>query len=288
MDSCNILRQMDPANVHPGVYRGIDYNEYASWQAVRASTLNACMKSLAHGRESELNPRPDTKALAFGTLFHTLILEPDKFNDRYAIAPNLDKRTVDGKLAWARFADDCLGKSSALARDVRVATEMRDGIFKCRDAASLINGARSKELSLVWRDQETNILCKGRIDLLSVLYNRTYIVDLKSTSDASKYAFRKQSESLGYYRSMAFYRWGLNCLFPSNRRCAIIAVEKDPPYAVAVYELTENALIHGMDDMRLMLNKYAEAMRTSNWPAYGDDIHDMDLSTYLQKNVGFN
>lgn len=275
------------AHLTPGIYQGVPYDDYAAWPAVRASTLNKCVKSLAHGRDSEINPRADTKDLAFGTIFHSLILEPDTFDLRYAIKPSLDRRSPAGKESWRIFEAESAGKQVITESDIAIARAMRKGLMRCRDAASLLSGARAKELSLVWRDPETELLCKARIDMVSLLYGRTYIVDLKSAADASKLAFRRQSENLGYYRSLAYYRWGLGELIPAQRRCAIIAVEKSSPYEAAVYELTENVLTHGLEEIRFELRRYAAALESGNWPGYGDDIQDMDLSPYLQRQIGF-
>ena len=49
------------------------------------------------------HPEPQSPAFAFGSMVHKLLLEPETFDEEYAVAPEVDKRTKAGKEAWAAF-----------------------------------------------------------------------------------------------------------------------------------------------------------------------------------------
>lgn len=50
-----------------------------------------------------------TKAMLLGEVVHCNVLEPDTFNERYVIAPDVDATTVAGKNAWAELYMELTG-----------------------------------------------------------------------------------------------------------------------------------------------------------------------------------
>lgn len=268
----------------PGIYPNVPYDVYASWPAVRASTLNQCAKSLAHGRESEINPKDDTAATAFGTAFHCAVLEPDRFRDTYVIAPTVDKRTNAGKEEWVLFKASLKPHQEIITEsEYLIAEQMINGVYACRDAAVLLSHISHRELCVVWKDDETGLLCKARIDAITQFAGWTFILDLKSARDASQHAFRSHMTTLGYYRSMAWYRHGLNVLSEHARRCVLLACEKVAPFCAVPYQLTESALEIGMTEMRALLRDYAKAQESGIFPGYSDDIVMIDVAGWKER-----
>ena len=51
-----------------------------------------------------------SSSMALGELVHSLALEPDTFSSRYAVVPKCDRRTTEGKVAWAEFQVEANGK----------------------------------------------------------------------------------------------------------------------------------------------------------------------------------
>ena len=78
---------------------GVSFEEYCSWP-IRVSTLNACRKSLKHGRFLETNPGSHTssKVQAFGTAFHTAVLEPASFDISSIPLSKIEAETLSGML----------------------------------------------------------------------------------------------------------------------------------------------------------------------------------------------
>jgi exodeoxyribonuclease VIII len=68
---------------------------------------------------------------------------------------------------------------------------------------------------------------------------------------------------------MAFYRRGLG-LGPatSDAACALIAIEKTPPYAVAVYDMVPDELDMVDAHVQKLLETWAECKRTGVYPGY--------------------
>lgn len=81
------------------------------------------------------------------------------------------------------------------------------------------------------------------------------------------------------------YLDGLNTLAPHDRKFVFVAVEKEPPYAVAVYELEEDALQLGRDDYQKHLAQYAECVKTNRWPGYGDGMDYVSLPSWAFRPI---
>jgi exodeoxyribonuclease VIII len=80
-----------------------------------------------------------------------------------------------------------------------------------------------------------------------------------------------------YHVQAAFYSQGIGA-----EQFLFIAVEKKPPFAVAVYatppELLEKGLIYAVQDLRQLATCRAE----NRWPGYGDEIQSLVIPDWLQ------
>ena len=89
-----------------------DRQEYRAFPALNQSAAKLLVtNSPAHYQAYMNTEREETKALRFGTFVHSAILEPHTLNDLYATAPDVDRRTKDGKEQWAAFATANVGKT---------------------------------------------------------------------------------------------------------------------------------------------------------------------------------
>ena len=77
--------------------------DYRNDEAFSRSQLFKLSKSPAHFKYALENPEVETPALAFGTAFHAYVLEKDKFDSEYIVAPKLDRRTKEGKALAAQI-----------------------------------------------------------------------------------------------------------------------------------------------------------------------------------------
>lgn len=207
-----------------------------------------------------------TSAMAFGSLFHTAILEPDLLDELYL---SCDRRTPTAKKQAAEE-----GKMLVLAKELELCRRMADSVFAHPSAAKLVEQATLIEGSAFWADPKTGIECKARPDM--VLPAMGVVVDLKSTVCASFDDFFKQARRLGYHRQAAHYLAGCNAVGVGVDTFVFIAVEKEPPYAVAVYEA--QGLDEGAADIAYALRTIKECRESGRWPCYSNKIEVMDFS----------
>jgi hypothetical protein len=282
------------ATPEPGVYPDTPMATYHAWRAASNSRLSRLHRSPAHLKAYLEQPPADTAALAAGRAIHCAVLEPDEFPQRFVVAQKCTATKKDkercrnnGTQFWAQEGWRCgVHPGTGPADDSQqVITEgdhamclrIRDNVHAHASAGGLVTGEGRNELTLLWRDAETEQLCKARHDRHSPVIAGGAIVDVKSTIDARLNPFERSIFAHGYHRQGAFYLEGAEALELPAQHFVIIAVEKDPPYAVAVYRLTEGALEAGAQQIRQLLRRYAACMATDTWPAYSDDVTDIAL-----------
>src|SRR5690606_5815050 len=158
---------------------------------------------------------------------------------------------------------------------------MREAVAAHPIARKLLEG--EAERSAIWRDPDTGVLCKGRFDEISRSVGA--ITDLKTTTDASPEAFSRAIYRYGYYLQAAHYLSGAKALDLPAEFFVFIAIEKDPPYAVAVYHVRGDAIQAGLDELRLLLELYARCEESSIWPGYPAEAVEIDLPPWAYREI---
>ncbi|HDR9259647.1 TPA: PD-(D/E)XK nuclease-like domain-containing protein [Burkholderia vietnamiensis] len=154
---------------------------------------------------------------------------------------------------------------------------MRDSTMAHPRARALLSKKGAAEQSVYWIDRETGVLCRCRPDFLT---DDDILVDLKSTEDASRDEFAKSCANYRYHVQHSFYWDGMTAIGRKPRAFVFIAVEKKPPYAVGVYVLSAQSVELGRMEYRADLTVYAECRESGRYPAYSDDVENMDLPAW--------
>lgn len=68
-----------------------------------------------------------------------------------------------------------------------------------------------------------------------------------------------------------------------KRRFYWVAVEKDAPYAVAVYEASDAMLDYGRREYRKAIELYKECASLDLWPAYSQQIQQLELPAWVKE-----
>lgn len=243
--------------------------EYRSHPAVSRSDLMKFKKSPLHYKYSIENPADDkAPALIFGAACHKYILEREDFDAEFAIAPNVDRRTKEGKAAWAEFVDSCGEKSVISEEDFEKIREMAKAVDAHPIAGQLIKGEH--EVSLFWTDSETGEECKVRPDCIHKEEAKTMIIDYKTTTSCDDGAFEKSCRKYGYKLQAGMYREGFFQNFFEDATFVFIAQEKDAPYAVRVYQCTDEYMNEGFDEYRALIGLYHECKIQDNYHGYDE------------------
>ena len=248
----------------PGIYENLPFQIYVQIDAVNASYL----KLLSEVPAKAKLPDKDSKDKRFGRAVHAYVLEgKSTFFREFAVAGKVDKRTKEGKAKWAEFERQSEGKTVLDSSDYGIIMMMNDAVEAHPFAGKLLHQGRS-EVTVVWRDVETGLLCKCRPDRIPANTEGVFL-DLKSTKNAGEFIFRRDCVHYKYYNSAAWYMEGLGIATGKlYTDFAFIAVEKEPPYRVEVYTLEDKFLARGYDENHHWLAKEKEYREQNFWPHY--------------------
>lgn len=255
---------------------GQSHLDYLNYSAVSQSLLTELSRSPKHLQYYLKNQKEQTEAMKFGTLVHSLTLTPDRVNTEYLFIPeDINGRTNEGKRMIANLELTAIHQNKMMVKgsDLERAKEVANAILSDPIAKEYL-AAGKKELSAYVED-ETGIQLKARID--AVPDNSNMLVDIKTTEDASKWAFKKSIVSYKYYLQAAFYLDQYEKLAEKKIHFVFIAAEKHPPYAVGVYYLNEATIEQGRKEYKELLVKYKKCLDSNNWPGYTETAEEIGI-----------
>lgn len=263
----------------------LPWAEYRAMDAVNWSSLKQIGRSPAHYRhELTRAPPHDTDALKVGRAVHTAVFEPELFQQRF-ITWSGDRRA--GK-EWEQFKASNISRDILTLQQALEVTALQSAVRSAAVAQPYLVGGR-REVTLRWKVEQPTLFgadgysidCKGRLDYL----NGAGIIDLKTTRDASPEAFSAAAWRLGYLGQAAFYVDGYKAATGRTLSFTIVAVEKAPPYAVAVYSLEDDALEQGREQYRAYLDRLALCRSTGEWPGYqADRVQPLQLPRWARQD----
>lgn len=260
------------------IIRNMPNKEYHATDGLSKSKMDKIAISPAHYKASLEEPEKQTDALIFGSLFHTIILEPEKVELEYAIEPIVNKRTNDGKDILNQFYFDNADKTIITQEQLDLAIILKDKIMQHPIASKLLKVKGEHEVSLFWNDDKTNVLLKARPDKIV----DDIIIDLKTTISANPDVFFKKAYDYGYHKQAYHYLQGFEkCYGKKASGFVFIAIEKEPPYAVCVYKASDNFIKIGEIEVRRDIEMFAECEKTGIWKGYPEIIHELDVPVWI-------
>lgn len=259
--------------------------EYHARKALSNSGIPKILESAAKFK-AWLDGQTDkrTEACLLGSVFHTLALEPEWAADRYLV-PAFDGRTKAGQEERRAAIEE--GREVVKADDMNTACAMAIAARDHKRLGRLLKDPTArKEVSIFWTEEISGMAvpCKARLDCMVDVPNYGLVVlDLKSTISAAPVRFSRTIYERGYHRQGWWYQRALYQAGLTPRTFVIGAVEKEPPYLVATYELEPRAVELGGRDCLAALQLYADCIKSGLWPGYSDDILPIDLDDWVYR-----
>jgi len=289
----------------PGIYKNVPFDEYMLWEGCSNSMLNDMRQSPAHCYYRKRNPEEPTPAMILGSAVDALVFEPDSFKARFAVTEQCTAKTQkgsrcsnQGSLVAFNFDKECdewfcgthSQANSATAPSQRIlsasdndnAVAMSEAVRAHQSASQLLTACEAFQASMLWRDSH-GLYCKGRPDGISKKHQ--VIIDLKTTIDAGPTSFTKTIFNLHYYAQAAMYLSGARSCGVDIQDFAFIAVEKTPPFGVAVYRLEESAIEFGRREIDRLLATYRDCIDHDSWPGYPSEIVDISLPEWVIRSL---
>ena len=242
--------------------------EYNAAKGIRRSALWRMHESPEKYKWFLDHPEPATPALIFGSAVHKLLLEPVDFEDEYAVAPPVDRRTKAGKETWEQFVTGIGEKTVITQDDIDTMSGRVEKAHSVPLVKKLLEGTH--EVPLFWTDEDTGLECKAKLDILTEIDGRTVIADYKSAANAKTEIFNSKIFSLGYHLQAYMYTEGAMKALGLTERPDFIFItqEKTAPYAVNLIEVTEDVMLAGMDCFREYMGTLKQCMDTGYYWGY--------------------
>lgn len=247
-----------------------DRKAYMALNALNQSAAKHLLVSAAHYQSYINTPREETKALRMGTFVHSAILEPETLGSLYAIAPDVDKRTKEGKAIFAEFATANVGKT------ILDAEESATGhlIASFGRLALKKHGVTFDATEVMYAVDYNGVPLKAAIDGVA----GDYLWDIKTTDDASPSGMLKAIRNYRYNLQAYWYR----LVYEIATGCRplgfrFLFIEKEPPFATAICEVGPDLMSWAVADFEKAIATYKECTASGIWPAYPDDVQVIDV-----------
>ncbi len=270
--------------MNPGVYTDLPESVYHKSEGVSKSSLDFMDRSPAHYQWNKMYPKKETKDMAFGTLLHTMLLQPDELKGMLAVGPDCERRANEDKQRWVDFWQSSEGKVRldkhgrvlSMSTDGKISADtfltkskaeyMCEAVLNNKQAKEILDERIATEESIYTIHKPTDILMRGRIDIRT----GNMLADLKSCQDASPEAFAKSVDSYKYYKQAPHYK------HIASRETGIeydifqfICVEKSPPHGVGIYTIDRTWELKGSSMIYNNLKTLKHCQDNNVWPSYG-------------------
>lgn len=266
----------------PGVHELSD-EEYFGGELARTSLSQSGAKELldcpAKFRWNQQHPSPPKREFDIGHAAHQLVL---------GAGPELVLFPGTGVNPEAWQKKDDIADVAALRAEGKVPLRPKDWDLVHAMAKELhahpiapkLFTRGEPEKTLVWRDEATGVLCRAKADWL----RPDGVVDYKTAHVAGVGALPKVVYDRGYHIQAAFYLRGFRVLHPSVEPFFVFSgQEKEGPYLVQVFQLTDRALAEGDRKCTEALALYAKCAADDDWPGYpADEIPLIDLPAWVR------
>lgn len=258
------------AITEPGVYDGMPVEQYLTHPALSASGAKLLLppSSPAIFRWQADHGRPHKDEFDFGHAAHKEVLGDG--------APVEIIDAADWRTKAAREAKEkayANGRIPLLPADWATVQAMAAALRRHPIAGALFEpGTGRPEQTLIWRDDETGVMRRARLDWLR--NTRTaggvlIIPDYKSCDSANPEAAAKALYNFGYYRQAPWYGDGAEALGLADAAAFVLVMqEKTPPYQVAVYQPDPFAMQAGRRLNRKAIAVYRDCVESGHWPGY--------------------
>lgn len=250
-----------------------------------------------------LKEKEQTEAMLEGELVHKLILEPDKFHEKFnvlndkeeyictvdelkeAIVANGEKPVKGNKgdlvnqlmnidpnaMIWEVYHEEQMitGKklvdAKTYVRLMRICEEVKANSFlkQALTGGMIEQSAHYKHPLGVYINMRMDFYHPGM-----GVNKRPVVIDVKKVRSADPDSFSKMMYSSGLYIQAACYVDAITAITGVEPIFAWACVEPEPPFAVEVYACDHGALELGRAKVNQLLHRFIECKNKQEWPSY--------------------
>nr|BDD45322.1 hypothetical protein 41 [bacterium] len=267
----------------PGIYNDLSNQAYHADPAIGSSGLRDFIKLPALYHWNYISPdnpgRVSTPAQEMGSAAHTVVLEPEKFDELYMVAPEeaRDRRSK----AWTETYNQAFdaGKTPILFKEYQKLMEMVEAFRSHPLATKMVVGGVAEQSHFA-KDPTTGIIMKARPDYLIA---GEYMIDYKTTGiDLGVTNFSRHEFNMERHIQAAHHKAVVELTTGQKIKEVLhIAQMQKPPYFIRIFRIPEDWLEFGEDTRRTGLDNFAHCLKNKDFPAYPvNEIEDLILPNW--------
>lgn len=200
-----------------------------------------------------------SKDMLFGSLLHAMVLEPETVAARYAIAPQVDRRTKEGKAVYNDFLFSLDHRTAVDAETFAQARDCANALCDHPEFEYATSSLVEQPIEFDWFGTP----CKAKPDLIDL--ENAIIWDVKTSQSASPESFARSVVEYGYHRQSVFYREAVLQQYGVMCRFIFAVVAKSEPIEFGLYELDNVATDVGSVEVQQLVDEYEERKQKNDW-----------------------
>ncbi len=210
---------------------------------------------------------PPSTAMVMGSLLHTIVLEPETFDEVFYVAAGCNSRRGKAWQGEVSFAEAC-GKDPVLPGQVELAHRMAAAIKEHPVAARLLAMEGVTEEPIRWEHSNGLLLkCKPDKLVLDTGLECLLYCEFKSSATPSKEKFQWQIRDFGYARQQVHYEDGATEKYSKPARTVFIVVGNEAPHDVFTYQLRSSRIEEAYQQNAETLDDLHGCLQSGEWQA---------------------
>ena len=283
-------------------------DEYHASPEFSSSQLKDILRSAAHFYSFNIakeHEKETKKHLDFGTLAHTLFLEPEKFEAEFVVLPSdAPKPPTDVMRNAKNPSADSLARvqwwdawEAQNGQKITISEEQLSGamrIVRSLQALSMYEVMQKNpgmaEASIFFTDPIYDLRLRVRPDYHIIpcdAFPNGMIFDVKTANDARPMAFSKACGNFAYDLSAAMYREGFQQYYQTEEKPPFIYLvgENDAPFVGKQYKASDLFLSVGEVRYQKAKQLLAESKLMNEWQGYSQELDEIFLPSYMTKQA---
>lgn len=241
---------MKAKKIKEGIYPKMTDEEYFKSGELHNSDFRLLAESALHFANKDLFKLGGGK-FTFGSALHCHVLEPDHFDERYAVetfeGSTLNKNSGAYKTAKASWIESAKGKDILSVDDHEKIKKMTTNVKAI--AGQLLTGG---DAEVAMFGEIDGVMMAGKADYIN--HDLGYIFDVKTTASISK--FGQSAVDYNYLSQSALYIDIMKRITGKEYKFAFILIESASPHMVSIQTAGQDMIEIGRSIYGDMITKY--------------------------------
>lgn len=223
-------------------------------EALSYSSLREFAISPRHYIRYKMREKKTTDAMIFGSLVDCMLLTPDETKERFAVAPNVDRRTKDGKVKYSAFVKQAGEREVVTSDQYSAAERIKKEVYANSASRFLLNATNTTQLKLEYEWEGWK--WRGFVDADA----DTFTWDLKMVSQFNPDKFLWKVRDMKYHWQAAAYTRNAG----RAKDAYILAIDTDS-FLPAVFKLSKNLIENAQAEMRDTMEAWRRCVMLNQW-----------------------